>query len=402
MKVTSLATSGEGCGTARELPAVSPELDYFHSCLSPDRMRDWLREEKESGRKIIGLMAWGVPAEIVLASGAVPVRLSGLSWDQRRILKDLPRDICPLAASCLVEARFLEKEGVLDAVVLPETCDWKSKLPELLGELKVLTLAASSSGTSSFVAADLKRFAREIALITDLPVVARNLKRASQTMADAHEAYVALQRLRQLPESRLSGVSALAVELSFLRDDISRWREHCHRLVRWLEQAPVSEKEKRAATRPRIMLVGSPVLWKEASLVHIVEECGGEVVCEDAHSRLSLLYPDETSVNRPGANGSTLASRRSGSCFCSLAAEADPEFLVRAIGDFSIEGVVLHMYRSCARVQMSLRHIMRCLRDRGIPSLSIETQGDPHEEEQVRARIEPFVEMLLDRRRNGT
>jgi benzoyl-CoA reductase/2-hydroxyglutaryl-CoA dehydratase subunit BcrC/BadD/HgdB len=72
------------------------------------------------------------------------------------------------------------------------------------------------------------------------------------------------------------------------------------------------------------------------------------------------------------------------------------------IDDFSVEGVIVHTYRSCARVQMSLPHIMRRLRDRGILSLAIETQGDPHEEEQARARIEPFIEMLLDKRRNET
>ena len=392
----------EGSVVTGMRPSLPPDLEYFHSCLDQDRTRDWLREERERGRKIIGLMAWGVPAEIVLASGAVPVRLAGLSWDRRRILKGLPRDICPLAASCVAEALFLEKEGLLDAVVLPETCDWKRKLPTLLGELSIITLAARSAGDVFFVAADLKRFARELALITDLPVVPRNLKRASQTMAHAHDAYVALQRLRQLPENRLSGVSALAIERSFLRDDLSCWTEHSRRLVRRLEQVPLSKREKLAETPPRIMLVGSPALWKEASLVHIVEESGGEVVCEDFHSRLSLLYSDETGVSRAGASASALASRWSRSCFCSLAAEADAEFLARAIGDLSVEGVVLHMYRSCARVQMSLPHLLRRLKDRGIPSLAIETQGDPHEEEQVRARIEPFVEMLLERRRNGT
>ena len=365
-------------------------------------MLDWLRKEKEAGRKIIGLMAWGVPSEIVLASGAVPVRLAGLSWEEDGSLKNLPRDICPLAGSCVTEALFLKKEGLLDAVVLPETCDWKSKLPALLGELKVLTLAGPSSGNVRFLAADLRRFARELAVVTDLPVVSRNLKRASKTIANAHGAYVALQRLRQLPESRLSGVSALTIEHSFLRDDVSRWTEHCHCLAGALEQASPSQNKKRAESSPRIMLVGSPLLWKKASLVHLVEESGGEVVCEDAHSRLSLLYPDELGVNRAGAESFALVSRWSRSAVCSLVAEADSEFLSGVIRDFSVAGVIGHTYRSCARTQMSLPRLMRRLRDRGVPSLAIETQGDPHEEEQVRVRIEPFIEMLLDRRTEGT
>ncbi len=393
------AFASAGSAATGEQAAAAPEVGYFALCLDMDRMLDRLREEKKAGRRIIGLMAWGVPSEIILASGAVPVRLAGLSLGEGRNLTNLPRDICPLAASFITEALLLKKEGLLDAVALPETCDWKSKLPALLGELKVLTLPAPSSGNLTFVTADLKRFARELALITDLPVVPRNLKRASQTIADAEAAYAALLRLRQLSESRLSGVAALMIEHSFLREDPSCWTEHCHRLVRELEQASLIENHRQAETSPRIMLLGSPLLWKGASLVHIVEESGGNVVCEDANSRLSLLYSDDAGVNRAGTDDFAIASRWSRSCFCSLAAEVDSEFLFRVMGDFSVNGVILHTYRSCARTQMSLPRLMGCLRDRGIPAIAIETQGDPHEEEQVRARIEPFITLLRDERR---
>ena len=379
-------------------------MDYFRSRLGAHQTLEWLRREKEGGRKVIGLMSWGVPAEIVLASGGVPVRLSVIGEDAGKRPRKLPRDVCPLAASCFSEAEALVREGLLAAVVLPGTCDWKRKLPDMLSASKILTLESPSSGSLTFIDADLKRFAREVSLITDLPVVTKNLRRASEKMARAREAYKALQLLRQRRKYALSGVDALVVEQTFLRDDLSRWTEHCSRLVRALEEKLSSRDDKPAGRlRPRILLIGSPVTWKQGNPVHLIEEAGGNVVCEDFHSHLSLLYPVEAFPPREtrGAGDASLASRWTRASFYSLTAEADESFLFHAIDDFGGDGVIGHVYRTCARVQMSLPGVLRRTRDRGIPSLILETQGDPNEADRLRARIEPFVEMLLSRRRNG-
>ncbi len=401
MMPTSLGTLTVDEVSSEKSSGASPVMDYFRSRLRAPQRHDWLREEQASGRKIIGLMCWSVPAEIVMAAGGVPVRLSGAWEDAGKPRWNVPRDMCPLAASCFTETQTLVREGLLDGVVFPETCDWKRKLPDLLRGTKALTLEAPSSGSSRFMEADLRRFAREIALITDLPVVARNRRVASREMAKAHESYVALQRLRQQPQCALSGTDALAVEQSFLRDNLSRWTKHCHRLVRSLKEEAISTDVRSAQPPARILLVGSPVMWKEGSLVHLIEEAGGKVVCEDFHSRLSLLYPAETLSAGAGADSSSLAPRWARTSSCSLIAGADESLILRAMDDFAAEGVIGHVYRSCARVQMRSPGVLGRVKDTGVSSLAVETQGDVNEADRLRARIEPFIEMLLTRRRNG-
>jgi benzoyl-CoA reductase/2-hydroxyglutaryl-CoA dehydratase subunit BcrC/BadD/HgdB len=50
---------------------------------------------------------------------------------------------------------------------------------------------------------------------------------------------------------------------------------------------------------------------------------------------------------------------------------------------------------------MRLPGILRRARDNGISTLALETEGTASEADRLRARIEPFVEMLLSKRRNG-
>lgn len=401
MSSPSMATLIQRRVSSEETPSAHAEMDYFRSRLRLPEIRDWLRQEKEKGRKVFGLMCWSVPVEMVLASGGVPVRLSGVSENDAHRGWNFPRDLCPLTASCVTDVQALTREALLDAVVLPGTCDWKRKIPDLLGGVKVLTLGDPSSGSLRFADADLKRLAKEVALITDIPVVTRNLARASERVAKANEAYLALQHIRRRPRSALSGQDALAIEQAFLRDDVARWTEHCRYLVQSLKgESPAPEQ--RPGDRPaRILLIGSPVVWKPRSVVHLIEEAGGQVVCEDFHSRLALLYPAEPFARAAGTNGSSLARRWSRTCFCSCAAEEDDGLVFRAIHDFAVEGLIGHVYRTCARTQMRLPGILRRARDNGISTLALETEGTASEADRLRARIEPFVEMLLSKRRNG-
>jgi benzoyl-CoA reductase/2-hydroxyglutaryl-CoA dehydratase subunit BcrC/BadD/HgdB len=377
-------------------------MEYFRSCLVSDKTTEWLRESKANGRTVVGVLGWGVSLEIILASGAVPVQLFGVGDEASRARQKLPRDTCPLAASAFLGGEALSREGLLDAVVVPGTCDWKRKLRDLLAETTtVLTLETPLQRNPRALEVECKNFAREIALITDLPVVARNLRCASAQIAKAEEALVALLRLRQHATCALSGADALVVEQAFMRDELSRCVEHCRSLARSFEQKLDMPEEAATNSAPRIMVIGSPLLWKEKSLVHIIEAAGARVVCEDFHSRLSLLYPPVASSNGSDAGFRSLTTRWASTCFCSLVGEEDESVVLRAIGDFGVDGVIGHTYRSCARVQMRMPGFLQRLGDKGIPCLAIETEDDPNETGRLLARIEPFVEMLNSRRRAG-
>ncbi|NQT82148.1 2-hydroxyacyl-CoA dehydratase [bacterium] len=398
---TSLGVLPDQQAVCEKPPAFASQMDYFRSRLGADQTIEWLRKKKAVGLKVIGLPGWSVPVEIVLAAGGVPVRLSGIWEEAKHFRRELPRDICPLAASFFLGAESLSREGLLDVAVVPGTCDWKRKLNDLLAEdTKVLTLQAPPSENLGFLSKDLRNFAREIALITDLPVVSRNLKFASAEIARVDEAFAALHRLRRHPTCALSGEDALAVEEALMRDDLSRWTERCRTLIRLLEEESAMTEDSPSDRAPRIFLAGSPVIWDRGNLVHLIEKAGGKVVCNDFHSCLTSLYAPEISPARDDVAFSTLPLRWARSCFCSAVGE-DEGLIFRAIEDFRVEGVVGHTYRACGRLQMRMSSFLRRARDSGIPSLAVETEGDSNDTERLLTRIEAFIEMLFARRRSG-
>ncbi len=398
--MTTFSDISSGEMTALDSALASPpEMDYFGSCLRTHRTMEWLQDEKATGRKVIGLLGWGAPAEVVLASGGVPVWLVARSEEEKKSRRELSRDVCPIVAASYAGARALTQQGLLDAVVVPGTCDWKRKLSDLLADsVQVFMLESPSSISVSSIESDLKRLAREMAIVTDLPLTPGNLRFARESVSRGYGALVSLQRLQIDPACSLSGADALAVQQSFMRDDISRWTEHCRSVVRTVERRSNGQRDDSPSSAPRILVVGSPVIWKQGNLVELIEEAGAKVVCNDFHSRLSLLRTAGTSSRDGEATFKGLVARWARTAFCSLVGADDEDAIFRAIDGFNVHGVVVHVYRACARLQMKMPGFIARLRDRGIPSILLETEGEENENRRLLARIQPFIEMLLARR----
>ena len=68
------------------------------------------------------------------------------------------------------------------------------------------------------------------------------------------------------------------------------------------------------------------------------------------------------------------------------------------IRNFGIEGVIFHTLRGCHLNNLEATKIEVELRDLGIPMLKLESEYDEGDIEQVRTRVEAFIEMIKGRR----
>jgi benzoyl-CoA reductase/2-hydroxyglutaryl-CoA dehydratase subunit BcrC/BadD/HgdB len=99
---------------------------YVHAC-----------EQKEQGRKLVGIMCEYTPRELIMAAGAMPVCLCGGSAEMIPAAEQtLPSNLCPIIKSTfgygIKKANpFLE---MADLLVAETTCDGKKKMYELLQE----------------------------------------------------------------------------------------------------------------------------------------------------------------------------------------------------------------------------------------------------------------------------
>ena len=98
-----------------------------------------IKNLKDDGRKIVGIFCAFTPSEVIMAAGAVPVGLCGVSEEPiPDAEKHLPRNLCPLIKSSYGFA-ITDKCPFFyfsDLIVGETTCDGKKKMYEHLGETK--------------------------------------------------------------------------------------------------------------------------------------------------------------------------------------------------------------------------------------------------------------------------
>ena len=89
--------------------------------------------------KTIGTLCVMVPAELIYAAGAMPVRLCSGSYTAYSIGDDyIPRDACPLVKAVMGfgKIRALPAFDNCSLLIAPVTCDCKKKLSGVIGSVK--------------------------------------------------------------------------------------------------------------------------------------------------------------------------------------------------------------------------------------------------------------------------
>jgi hypothetical protein len=83
-------------------------------------------------------------------------------------------------------------------------------------------------------------------------------------------------------------------------------------------------------------------------------------------------------------------------CFTPNSARMDRIFALAQ--DFSIDGALYHVLQACHLYGMEQLRVERALAELKIPVLNIETDYSQEDVEQIRTRIEAFIEMIQSKR----
>jgi len=65
-----------------------------------------------------------------------------------------------------------------------------------------------------------------------------------------------------------------------------------------------------------------------------------------------------------------------------------------------VNGIIYYVLKGCLLYDFELKRVEDTLRDMDIPVLRVETDYNPEDVEQLRTRIEAFMEMLESKKRN--
>jgi benzoyl-CoA reductase/2-hydroxyglutaryl-CoA dehydratase subunit BcrC/BadD/HgdB len=209
-----------------------------------------------------------------------------------------------------------------------------------------------------------------------------------------------VHRLYEARKEKVSiwGRDAMLVTALSYFDDIGRWINQTEQLCKEIESKPTIAKQD----TPRILITGSPLVLPTWKVPNIIEESGGLVVTDDMCTGTKGYWDPVERNFFTSDQVISLADRYlMNTCACFTPNTAREVRLRQFIEDWKIDGVIYHVSQACHTYGMEQRRINKEMEKMDIPVLNIETDFSQEDVEQIRTRIEAFLELITSKKRRG-
>lgn len=358
-----------------------------------------------AAKPVIGTYCMMVPQELIYAAGAENVKLCSGSFTAFSIGEDTtPRDACPLvkAVAGMQEIGGLSPYKDCRLMIVPVTCDCKKKLASMLSDFtKVYPMQVPSIRQSDEL---MELYVEEMySLIpileeaTGNKITTNSLSNAVNTVGYAQLQMSRFMHLKRRQPILMRGTHAMAVMNALSYMPIEEWTTALAALNVELVQRKADDFVITRKSQPRILLTGSPVVFPNIKLPLLIEETGGALVADETCMGERYMY-DPLAVSDHTFDGMirAMANRSIRPCTCPTFFDSSTRIhrLKQMIKDNQVEGIVYHVLRGCLVYDFEYQLIEEEMGKLGIPIIRVETDYNEEDIEQLRIRIEAFVELI--------
>lgn len=359
-----------------------------------ERLVNSIESVKGLEKPVIGWFCGHLPEELIYAAGAHPFRITGIkSSGIKKTDTYLPNFFCPYAASCLDGALNGEYD-FLDGVVFTGTCNAMQKVYDIWKE-KVGTKAIYMLDTPRIRTKESERFyLSEIGRLKNWLEDSYGNKVTTERLSAAIESYnVSRQLLKEICALVKEGRTTLSLTDHFrlVKGCSYNERERVNsELKALLKELQAGEQKKMRGKK--IVLAGG--ILDNFELIDMIEECGAKVAA-DALSSGSGYY--DKMVDKGEAPLEALSRHYLYESPCpgvkgsgSLRAAQVKELVEQTDAD----GVIFYSLKFCIGNSYDGYAIKESLKEEGIPTLLVEGDYTMGGLEQIKTRIQAFIEIL--------
>jgi hypothetical protein len=330
------------------------------TCLRQDP-QEVARKAADAGERVVGYVGNDIPVALILAAGALPVRLRAKA-DAGTARIDHFVETSFAAELRVIANQWLEGSlDHLDAVIFARGDDSGQRLYYYLCELRRRGLC----GGPTPLLYDVASLAREASfehtlestrlLAAEVHASTHLLEQALQRLKRRADLLRAVQARRALP-APLPGSAAWALEYAAACD----WRDEfddCAR--RWLSEATLLHIPR------RVVLAGDPLPDNQMHLA--IEVCGASVVLELTESTLA---GEQTQRDPLCAIADEFQRRESPA----VSMRRNGRWLAECALDQRADAVIVWLSEQNEALPWEIARQMRALRDAGIPALLLDRQ----------------------------
>jgi benzoyl-CoA reductase/2-hydroxyglutaryl-CoA dehydratase subunit BcrC/BadD/HgdB len=360
-----------------------------------------IKEDKEQGQKVVGMYCTYSPQELILAAGAYPVSLCGTKQEPISAAeKVLPRSLCPLIKSSygFAATDTCPFFNFSDLLVAETTCDGKKKMYELLAQYKpihLLQLPQEQAAPESreLWLQEVKKLKNRLEQEFGVTITSAKLRAAIKLANRERRALRSFYDLNQQVPAPLTGMEILTVAHNRgFYPDKEKVITMVEELVAAVQSGLIRKEHGEGA---RILLTGVPVGLGSEKVIKLIEELGGAVVCQEnctGYKPVDGLVDEDESIDPLLAIAEKYLAI---ACSCMSPNPGRYELLGRLVKDFKVDGVVDLTWTGCHTYNVEAYSIKKYLEEQfDLPYIQVETDYSSTDTEQLRVRIEAFLEML--------
>jgi benzoyl-CoA reductase/2-hydroxyglutaryl-CoA dehydratase subunit BcrC/BadD/HgdB len=378
-------------------------FDFVMSEVHGLRIKE-LMDAKAAGRRVFGSFCVFVPEELILAVGGILVGLcAGAEFAPAEAEKLLPRNTCALikGAFGFAIAKVCPYLAAADVIVGENTCDGKKKsyeiFKDLVRDLYVMDLPQVKSGAGrDLLRSEYRRFAAKIEEVSGRTLTVDNLKKAIGTVNAKRGAMHRLSKLRSADPAPISGLDALLANQVFFYDDPERFTKSVNDICEELESRIKRGEGVAGKGTPRILISGCPMAVPNWKVPHIVENSGavivGEESCVGERGTQHITSPDGDSVDALIENIVDRYFKIDCAVFTPNPSRLD--HVRQMVRNYGADGVIHYSLQFCSPYQIESGSVEYALEQEGIPVLRVDTDYSQEDTEQIRTRVEAFIERL--------
>lgn len=362
-----------------------------------------LKIKRQEGVPIVGTYCSFVPSEIILAAGAIPIRLCATNGKNIELgERHLPRNLCPLVKATYGTSIAEESYhyGLCHMIVGETTCDGKKKMYEYLRRHKPMQIMQLPQNFNEDIS--LKHWKNEIVRLKerleeefDVEIREENIREAIKKKNQERKILLEFNNIAKNYPDIISGLQIynvmIGMEYRIHKDEAIEEVKELTKLIKYRGNS--NESSKCAEDKPEIMVTGCPMGESMYKIINSVEENGGSVVCVETCDSLKSI--DEL-VDEDRDVMEALAKKYLNiGCPVMTPNDNRMKLINKLVDKYEIDGVIDVVLQACLCFNVETVRMKRFINEeKNIPYIALNTDYSTGDTGQLETRITAFLENI--------
>ncbi len=391
----------------KSMSSVEDLMGWLNHTLA-QRPQQIVEEKKRTGKKIIGFFCMFPPREILDAADVLCAFPAGAFSEKDFPAGEMyvPKTFCPIPKAMIgLKARGEDPLfEATDFIIAPAPCECKMKTWEYLSQMVPMYVfdipkKFDEPDALKYLQAEMHRLRDRVEEFLGKKIPDEAIRESVRVFNRNRELQFEHLKLREHAPCPIKGVDAfyaLTCDCLLNMRDANAFLE----ILNAKMQERVKKKEGYSGVR--LMLAGAPVCWPTIKYYELVEECGGQVVAEDncSQGRKFFKYEDACLVDETRDDIIDALAEKYMKIPCGIWTPntARIELIKNLARNFKAKGIVYNALEFCHPFNSEFQKVKTALAAEGVPTLHIDGTFGNSDRQQMKIRIEGFIEMLKTRK----